>query len=25
VRATHALRLWMSSEQVNDVPYAGDL
>jgi predicted RecB family nuclease len=25
VRATRALRLWMSSEQVNDVPYAGDL
>ncbi|MEO7196690.1 MAG: TM0106 family RecB-like putative nuclease [Pseudonocardiaceae bacterium] len=25
VRATHALRLWMSSERVNDVPYAGDL
>jgi predicted RecB family nuclease len=25
VQATHALRLWMSSEQVNDVPYAGDL
>lgn len=25
VRATHALRLWMSSEAVNDVPYAGDL
>jgi predicted RecB family nuclease len=25
VRATHALRVWMSSEQVNDVPYAGDL
>jgi predicted RecB family nuclease len=25
VRATHALRLWMSSEQVNDVPFAGDL
>jgi predicted RecB family nuclease len=25
VHATHALRLWMSSEQVNDVPYAGDL
>jgi predicted RecB family nuclease len=25
VRATHALRLWMSSEQVNGVPYAGDL
>jgi predicted RecB family nuclease len=25
VHATHALRLWMSSEQVNEVPYAGDL
>ena len=25
VRATHALRLWMSSELVYDVPYAGDL
>ncbi len=25
VRATRALRLWMSSEQVNDVPYGGDL
>jgi hypothetical protein len=25
VRATRALRLWMSSERVNDVPYAGDL
>lgn len=25
VRATYALRLWMTSEQVNDVPYAGDL
>jgi predicted RecB family nuclease len=25
VGATRALRLWMSSEQVNDVPYAGDL
>jgi predicted RecB family nuclease len=25
VRATRALRLWMTSEQVNDVPYAGDL
>jgi predicted RecB family nuclease len=25
VRATHALRLWMSSDRVNDVPYAGDL
>lgn len=25
VRATHALRVWMSSGQVNDVPYAGDL
>jgi predicted RecB family nuclease len=25
VRATHALRSWMSSEAVNDVPYAGDL
>ncbi|MGH3767814.1 MAG: TM0106 family RecB-like putative nuclease [Pseudonocardiaceae bacterium] len=25
VRATHALRLWMSSGRVNDVPYAGDL
>ena len=25
VRATHALRLWMSSEQVYEVPYAGDL
>ncbi|MGH3721052.1 MAG: TM0106 family RecB-like putative nuclease [Pseudonocardiaceae bacterium] len=25
VRATHALRLWMSSEWVNDVPYGGDL
>ncbi|MGH3824132.1 MAG: TM0106 family RecB-like putative nuclease [Pseudonocardiaceae bacterium] len=25
VRATHALRRWMSSERVNDVPYAGDL
>jgi predicted RecB family nuclease len=25
VRATHALRLWMSSARVNDVPYAGDL
>jgi predicted RecB family nuclease len=25
VRATHALRLWMSSAAVNDVPYAGDL
>jgi predicted RecB family nuclease len=25
VRATRALREWMSSEQVNDVPYAGDL
>jgi predicted RecB family nuclease len=25
VRATYALRLWMSSEQINDVPYAGDL
>ncbi|MGH3785465.1 MAG: TM0106 family RecB-like putative nuclease [Pseudonocardiaceae bacterium] len=25
VAATHALRVWMSSEQVNDVPYAGDL
>ena len=25
VRATHALRLWMSSEQVYDVPYADDL
>ncbi len=25
VHATRALRLWMSSDQVNDVPYAGDL
>jgi predicted RecB family nuclease len=25
VHATRALRLWMSSERVNDVPYAGDL
>jgi predicted RecB family nuclease len=25
VRATHALRLWMSSERVYEVPYAGDL
>jgi predicted RecB family nuclease len=25
VRATRALRLWMSSEAVNEVPYAGDL
>lgn len=25
VRATRALREWMSSERVNDVPYAGDL
>ncbi|MGB8963956.1 MAG: TM0106 family RecB-like putative nuclease, partial [Pseudonocardiaceae bacterium] len=25
VHATKALRLWMTSEQVNDVPYAGDL
>jgi hypothetical protein len=25
VHATRALRVWMSSEQVNDVPYAGDL
>jgi predicted RecB family nuclease len=25
VRATRALRLWMSSERVNEVPYAGDL
>ncbi len=25
VHATRALRRWMSSEQVNDVPYAGDL
>ncbi len=25
VHATRALRLWMSSEQANDVPYAGDL
>ncbi|HXT46374.1 MAG TPA: TM0106 family RecB-like putative nuclease [Pseudonocardiaceae bacterium] len=25
VHATHALRLWMSSEAVNNVPYAGDL
>jgi predicted RecB family nuclease len=25
VRATKALRLWMSSDQVTDVPYAGDL
>jgi predicted RecB family nuclease len=25
VHATRALRLWMSSAQVNDVPYAGDL
>ena len=25
VGATRALRLWMSSEQVNNVPYAGDL
>jgi predicted RecB family nuclease len=25
VRATHALRSWMSSDAVNDVPYAGDL
>ncbi|MGB6165517.1 MAG: TM0106 family RecB-like putative nuclease [Pseudonocardiaceae bacterium] len=25
VRATHALRLWMSSDRVNEVPYAGDL
>jgi predicted RecB family nuclease len=25
VGATYALRLWMSSERVNDVPYVGDL
>ncbi|MGH3976358.1 MAG: ribonuclease H-like domain-containing protein, partial [Pseudonocardiaceae bacterium] len=25
VRATRALRIWMSSERVYDVPYAGDL
>jgi predicted RecB family nuclease len=25
VRATHALRLWMSSDRVNEVPYACDL
>jgi predicted RecB family nuclease len=25
VHATRALRLWMSSEQINDVPYAADL
>lgn len=25
VRATHALRLWMSSERVNEIPYGGDL